>query len=373
MPVLIAGAVAADATIANALQPPTRCIQSSGGVAVPGDWLSRCLAAQQVPGCTAHYLSGSTMLVTATVQTRINNAALVASLGLDPTQVAAFKSRIATGTYTVAPDGGERVPNSFPRKNGVAWVGPNGVPWTFSQSQALLNDQQPAWYHNFLTTPQGLVSPPGCYFVPMLLETADYASDKIVEAVSNAQGNWLIGQGEPDGHGYTPAQVVANWGTLVNHPAILANPQIKLVSPYPQGDQSGAGSFLRQVEAGIISAGFRMWDAISFDRYAPLATILTIITNYRAVWPTMDLWIPEYSIDSGFGGGGASYAAQADFMKAASEAFDRMPYLTHHACWYSGPATFGPNNFTLRALYDNAALPTPLAPVWRNCGKSLPI
>lgn len=378
MPVLIAGAVAADATIANALQPPTRCVQSAGGVVVPGDWLSLCLAGQQVAGCTAHYLVGSTMTVTATVQARINDAALVASLGLNAAQVAAFKGRIASGVYVGTPGAGEGPPIAA-RKNGVAWVGfftsaetPTNIPWTVAQAQAALNDQRPAWWHNFEVSKQGLVSPPGSYFVPMVLETSDYAPGKISTAVANAEGNWIIGQGEPDGHGYTPAQVVANWGTLVNHPDIVANPQIKLVSPYPQGDQSGAGSYLRQVEAGIISAGYRMWDAIAFDRYAPLATIQTIIANYRAVWPTTDLWIPEYSIDSGFGGAGASYAAQADYMKACSEAFDRLPYLTHHACWYSGPASWGPNNFTLRALYDNAAQPTPLAPVWRNCGKYLP-
>lgn len=381
MPVRISGAVAADTAIANALQPPTRGVAGPGTTAIPSDWLSRCLAGQVVPGCTYHILEGTTLQVTPTVQTRINDAALVASLGLDSAQVAAFKGRINSGTYIGPTDGsGEGPPNSFPRKNGVAWVGfftsagtATNIPWSVAQAQAALNDQAPAWWHNFEVSKQGLVSPPGSYFVPMILETSDFAADKISTAVANAEGNWIIGQGEPDGHGYTPAQVVTNWGSLVNHPDIIANPQIKLVSPYPQGDQSAPGSFLRQVEAGIVAAGYRMWDAIAFDRYAPLATIQTIIANYRAVWPTTDLWIPEYSVDSGFGGGGASYATQAAYMKACSEAFDRLPYLTHHACWYSGPASWGPNNFTLRALYDNAAQPTPLAPVWRNCGLYLPI
>lgn len=378
MPVRISSAVTADRNIANALQPPTKGL--GGGLSIPSDWLTQCLAGTKVAGCTAHYIdTGSTMLVTPTVQVRINNAALVASLGLDSAQVAAFKSRIASGTYVATP-GTERLPNSFPRKVGVSFVpfhtssgAANNTRWTLAQQQATLDDQKPAWWHNFQPTPEGIVSPPGTKFVPMLFATSDYTPSKIASAVANAEDGWIMGQGEPDMNGTTVAEVITNWGTLVNDASIVANPQIKLVSPYPAGDQSGTGSFLRQVESGIISNGWRMWDAVAFDRYAPEATILGIVANYHALWPSMPIWIPEYAIDSGVNGLGATMAAQAAFMQSIAESLDKLSYVARHACWFNGPSDWGTNFFTSRALYDNSAAPTMLAPTWNACGRSLPI
>lgn len=379
MPVRISGAVAADAAIANALQPPTRGVGSPGTTAIPSDWLSRCLAGQVVPGCTYHLLEGTTLQVSPTVQTRIKDDALVASLGLNQAQVDAFKARIAAGTYVATP-GTERVPNSFPRKVGVSFVpfqtssgAANNTVYSLAQQQATLNDQKPAWWHNFQPTPEGVVSPAGTVFVPMLLQTSDYSPAKISAAVANAQGGWIMGQGEPDMNGTPLAQAIINWGTLVNDASIIANPQIKLVSPYPAGDQSAGGSYLQQFMAGITSNGNRLPDAIAFDRYAPEATILTIVANYHAAFPSYELWIPEYAIDSGVNGGGASQATQAAFMQSIAESLDKISYVTHHAIWYNGPATWGVNNFTPRALYDNAAAPTALAATWKTCGRSLPI
>lgn len=376
MPVLITGAVAADVAIANALQVPTKGI--GGGLSFPGDWLAQCIAGTRVPGCTTHSIEGTTMLVTPTVQTRIKDAALVASLGLNGAQVTAFKGRIAAGTYVASPGGGELMPMS-PRKVGVACVpfhDSNGTltnTWTLAQQQAALDDQLPTWWHNFQPTPEGIVSPPGSYFVPMLLATSDYTAPKIASAVANAEGNWIMGQGEPDGRGVSVAQAVANWVTLVTDPSIVANPQIKLVFPYQAGDGSAGGSYIQQVMAGVISAGCRLPDEMAVDRYSTEAVILAVLANYHAAFPTYGLWIPEFSIDTGAAGAGASYATESAFDQSIAQSLDRLSYVTHHAKWYQGPTVYGANNFTLRALYDTSAQPTPTAAVWRACGRTLPI
>lgn len=376
MPCLIAGAVAADVSIANALQPPTRCVSSN--ISIPGNWLSQCIAGTPVPGCTTHYILGTTMLVTPTVQTRINDAALVASLGLNAAEVAAFKGRIAAGTYVPTP-GGEG-PAMNPRKAGVCLVpfhtstgAANNTVYSLAQQQATLDDQLPAWWHNFQPTPEGVVSPAGCYFVPMLFATSDYTPAKIASAVANAEGNWIMGQGEPDGNGTLVAQAILNWGTLVNDASILANPQIKLVSIYPQGDQSAGGSYLQTWLAGITANGNRLPDAIAFDRYAPEATIMTILANYRTAFPGYTFWIPEFALDSGAGGGGNSQASRIAWMQSISATLDRQSDVTHYAIWYQGPATWGANNFSSQCLYDNSATATALAPVWKTCGRYLPI
>lgn len=206
----------------------------------------------------------------------------------------------------------------------------------------------------------------------MLLATSDYVPAKIASAVANAEGNWIMGQGEPDGRGVSVAQAVINWGLLVNDASILANPQIKLVSPYQQGDGSAGGSYLQQFLTGITAAGFRLPDAIACDRYNTIAFLTQQLNNYHTAFPTYEIWIPEFCIDTGAAGGGASMATEIAYLKLISMVFDRMPWVTHYAVWYNGPSTWNANNFTLRALYDNSAAPTALAPVWRECGKFLP-
>lgn len=377
MPCLISGATTTDRDIANALQPPTKGL--GGGLNFPSDWLTQCLAGTRVAGCTAHYIdAGSTMLVTPTVQTRVLNNALVLSLGFTQPQIDAFKGRIAAGTYVATPGGEGPVMN--PRKAGVAYVAfttssgaANNTVYSLAQQQATIDNQLPSWWHNFQPTPEGVVSPSGAKFVPMLYGNQDYTSVRIASAVANAEANWIMGQGEPDSAGVSVAQAVTNWGTLVNDSSITGNPQIKLVSIYQAGDGSAGGSYFQQWLSGITTAGYRLPDAIALDRYSVEANVLSVVANYHAAFPTYELWIPEFNIDSGAGGGGASKATEAAYMQSISVSLDRLSYVTHYAIWYNGPQTWGGNNFTLRALYDNSAVATSTAPVWNRCGRYLPI
>lgn len=382
MPVLISGAVAADVAIANALQPPTRGI--GGGVTIPSDWFSRSVNGERIPGCTTHSIEGTTMLVTPTVQTRIKDAALVASLGLNSAQVAAFKTRIASGTYVATP--GEEFVVMNPRKVGVAAVplvdgGSALNPWTAAQQKAALEGSQVSYWHNFEAIPEVILPlSTGAQFIPMLGLINNVNSAAITAAVANAQANRILFLGEPDGRMVTVQQAVDLWNTVTNHSAITSNPQIKLCSPYTAADGSLANSWLKQWFTGI--AGMRQPDAVGLDRYTgTVSTFMQRVTDYHAAFG-LPIWIGEFAPDSGADGVGGlmSQANEVIWMQALSRELDRCdglngrPNVEMYFLWYLGPKQYTTNGFALRALFDNAGVATsPLNPTWQQCGRLLPI
>lgn len=342
------------------------------------------MAGTRVPGCTAHTLeSGGFMWVTPTVQQRIKDGSLVAALGLDPTQVAAFRTRIDAGTYFGPTDGGGELLPVAVRKCGVAVValydgaGNRNNPWTIEQQHAALEDLQPAWWHNFEPSSEGIsLLSNGGYFVPMLVDVTDHTPAKIATAVANAQGGYIMSLGEADGHGWTVQQGIDAWGALVTDAAILARPDIKLGSPYTVTDGSVAGSWFQLWYAGIKAAGYRTPDFFDLDKYGSSNGVTDRVNNYFAAFPEIsDFWIPEYAIDTGSSVSAVPQSQEIPYMQLMSQTFDRDRYakLTHHAKWLLGPRHFTIYDWHGREMYDDAAQPMSTAAVWRDCGRYLPI
>lgn len=100
---VIAGAVAADVTIMQTLDPPQRGCTGSAGkqLTIPSDWLARCIAGQTVEGCSYPVIeAGGAMLVSDTAQSRTGNPTYTS--GLNAGQLAAFVSKLASAVVVSA-------------------------------------------------------------------------------------------------------------------------------------------------------------------------------------------------------------------------------------------------------------------------------
>lgn len=94
---IIASAVAADVTVALALDPPVRGCSAGPGlhVAIPTDWFVRCNAGEQIAGCNySHLETDGALYVSDVAQSRTANP--VYTTGLNAGQLSAFVTKLGT-------------------------------------------------------------------------------------------------------------------------------------------------------------------------------------------------------------------------------------------------------------------------------------
>jgi len=94
---VIPAAVAADVTIALALDPPVSGCHGGGGVhvGIPPDWFVRCNSGQAVPGCNySHLEDDGALYVSDAAQSRVANPAYTTVLNAG--QLAAFVTKLST-------------------------------------------------------------------------------------------------------------------------------------------------------------------------------------------------------------------------------------------------------------------------------------
>jgi hypothetical protein len=102
---VIASAVLADASVCNALQPPTRGASAGGGVhiVIPANFAALIAAGQDVPGCTyARVEADGTLVVSDQVQAQLAVPADVKSL--PAADVADLTARLAAAVSVATVD-----------------------------------------------------------------------------------------------------------------------------------------------------------------------------------------------------------------------------------------------------------------------------
>lgn len=98
----IPGAVAADVTVALALDPPARgCLTSRGTqLVIPPDWFARCVAGEQIDGCNYSKIEADgSLYVSDVAQSRVANPTY--TTGLNAGQLSAFVTKLATAVVVV--------------------------------------------------------------------------------------------------------------------------------------------------------------------------------------------------------------------------------------------------------------------------------
>lgn len=277
-------------------------------------------------------------------------------------------------------------------KSGVVLYQEEQTTWNgqHAQIQSLLADQKLRWWRNYTPTPQGISDPPapgGSQFLPMIPfpvfhsgvnPNVDYSPTPtaIANAIANAHG-YIATWAEPDGFGFSVAESVAGWHTLLADAGIIAFRAGggKLIGPYTVTDGSVGGSYYQQFLTGIAGNGDPDPDEVSLDRYAGttdntanVATIMGRINNYHAAFPTKQLWLIEYAI----GNNPAITDAQiVDFMTQMRTQLDGLSYISGDFWFYLGPrlgvAEFG--SVRQAALYNDDFSIRIAGSAWKKLGR----
>lgn len=296
---------------------------------------------------------------------------------------------------------------STPNKAGIAAIPAFENPWTLTQQQNTVSDQQPYYWHNFSATPS-VASPTttsGGVYVPFLVDTTDLTNHTTVTtAVTNAAASrYILTLGEFDGHGWTDLQACNAWHTLVTDSSILAHREIRLIGAYTVQDSGAvAGTCDASTESGIdpscnhlrtlyncilgvngphAGTADRMWDVMALDRYSSDPNIINQrLINYKAAYPQFTFVIPEFGITSNTPP--ATDSAVMAGMDALSLLWDPDPKVVFYAWWYMGPDSFGTpnppgNSITSYAnwntqLYDDSATITVVGAHWKTVGRHYP-
>lgn len=315
------------------------------------------------------------------------------SVGAHTIVARAVRGSVHTDSPPVAINVQAAVAATLAQKSGVVLYQEEQTSWNGQHAlvQATLVDQNPRWWRNYTPTPQGIADPlpGGGQFLPMIPFPAfhpalnphvDYSPTPtaIAQCIANAHG-YIATWAEPDGFGFSVAESVAGWHTLVTDPGIIAWRAAggKLIGPYTVSDGSGAGSYFQQFLAGVAANGDPEPDEYSLDKYGSdaaslasnVATIMTRVNNYHTAFPTKQLWLLEYDIIAGFSQ--ASDQLQIDFMAAMRAQLDPLPWITGDFWFYQGPkngvAAFGSSRAA--SLYNDDGTITIAGTAWKQLGR----
>lgn len=222
-------------------------------------------------------------------------------------------------------------------------------------ASALLADSGARWYYTWAPDHQGIDTPSGCEFVPMIWGEKDLTDDALRRA--KASGTTLLGFNEPDVQSQANMSVEAAldaWPRLQQTGLRLGAPGVSL-------DADVEGQWLDRFMNGVRSRGYRvdfipvhwyiwppLWDDYSTKKaVASLRGYLDSTHNrYR-----LPLWLDEFSLIRWGTSGGKTkdLRAQAEFLTAAATMMVSLPYVERWAWFSLTPAPYSP----VTALYNS--------------------
>lgn len=217
-------------------------------------------------------------------------------------------------------------------KKGVAVWNFNGV------SQALANSRA-SWYYTWSPRHDGVTTPKGAQFVPMIWGAKDVNDSAL--AAAKAAGPYLLAFNEPDLAGQanlSVEQALDLWPRLQATGSKLSSPAVAFGGADP-------GGWLDRFMSGARSRGYRV-DFVALHWYGGDFTTANAVDQLRrylqAVYERYrkPIWLTEFALID-FSGGGArfpSQAQQAAFVTAAARMLGGLSYLQRYA-WFGLPAT----------------------------------
>ena len=240
----------------------------------------------------------------------------------------------------VAPDAHARV-GPARLASDAAQASKKGVSaWTFRGVDTALRKSGASWYYTWGSSHQGIKSPHGVQFVPMIWGPADVTAATLRQV--RREGPYLLGFNEPDNAGQSNmpvSQALALW------PRLMAT-HLKLGSPAVAANAATPGGWLDQFMKGAKAAGDRVnfitvhWYGADF---ATSAAVDQLESYLRAIHSRYHLpvWLTEFALIR-FGSTTVfpSPRQQAAFLTAATGMLQRLSFVQHYA-WFALPATAG--------------------------------
>lgn len=238
--------------------------------------------------------------------------------------------------------------------------------WQGKKVSASLADSGARWYYTWTPDHEGIDTPSGCEFVPMIWGRRDLTDDALRRAKSH--GTVLLGFNEPDVHKQANMSVneaLNAWPRLQQTGLSLGAPAVATLGDVP-------GKWLDQFMSGARSRGHRV-DFIPVHWYLSpelrdAYTTATAVEDLRRYLEAvhirygLPLWLTEFSLIT-YRDGAQVMAprVQAEFLAAAASMMTTLPYLERWAWFSLPPWPEGPDT----ALYDAAGRVTEVGQQFR--------
>jgi RNA polymerase sigma factor (sigma-70 family) len=219
-------------------------------------------------------------------------------------------------------------------RKGVATWNTTGVSQALARSGA-------SWYYDWAASPNGITTPPGASFVPMIWGAAN-ATTATLNEVSH-EGHILLGFNEPDLGGQanmTVRQALDLWPKLMATGMTLGSPAVAYDAATPGGwlDQFMRGAAARGYRVNFITVHWYGGDFRTGPAVQELESYLQAIYNRYH----LPIWVTEFAL-ANFGSATPVFptlAQQAAFLTAAAKMLDGLPYVQRYA-WFALPTSTG--------------------------------
>ncbi|WP_232533988.1 glycoside hydrolase family protein [Plantactinospora sp. KBS50] len=269
------------------------------------------------------------------------DAAATAALGTPSPSPSATSG--AAGTGTPSPSGRSTAraadpaaPASPAVKAGSSRKGV-GV-WTFDGVSQALAGSTAGWYYTWNVGHQGVTTPKGTEFVPMIWGPGSLTASNLRQAKAN--GRYLLGFNEPDMGGQanmSVEQALDLWPQLEATGLTLGSPAVAW-----GGDRQG--EWLDRFMSGARQRGYRV-DFIALHWYGGDFTTANAVNQLKSYLSAvharygLPIWLTEFAlIDFSNGVRFPSQDQQAAFLTAATRMLDGLSWL-HRYAWFGLPAT----------------------------------
>jgi hypothetical protein len=248
--------------------------------------------------------------------------------------------------------GGAAHPNTTtaPAKNAKKGVSA----WSFPGARTALSKSGGSWYYTWATNHNGITTPKGVHFVPMIWGAGSVTTASLQQARRSA--HVLLAFNEPDmssQSNLTVASALNLWPKLMATGMRLGSPAVAYGGDTPGGwlDQFMRGAAARHYRVSFITLH---WYGGDFTTAAAVSQLKSYI---QAVWNRYHkpIWLTEFALIR-FGATTVypSPQQQAAFVTAATTMLQRISYVWRYA-WFSLPASSTDGSV---GLFRSGAMPT---------------
>ncbi|MDH2427522.1 glycosyl hydrolase [Sphaerisporangium sp. TRM90804] len=224
-------------------------------------------------------------------------------------------------------------PSKTPTKPSAASAKKGVGVWQMPGVSTALANSKASWYYTWAVNHNGVTTPAGTQFVPMIWGAASVTEANLAQA--KAAGPYLLGFNEPDfaeQSNMSVDQALSLWPKLMNAGKVLGSPAVAW-----GGDR--AGGWLDRFMTGAAERNYRVdfitlhWYGGDFRTEAAVGQLKSYIQNvynrYRK-----PIWLTEYAlIDFSNGVRFPTEAQQAAFVTASAEMLESLPYVQRYA-WF---------------------------------------
>ncbi|MGA3351815.1 MAG: glycosyl hydrolase [Acidimicrobiales bacterium] len=210
--------------------------------------------------------------------------------------------------------------------------------WAFRGVNSALEESGATWYLTWSTTHDGVVTPRGAQFVPMVRAAANVTPATLAQAEHS--GPALLTFNEPDldtQADMTVDQALSIWPKLMATGLLLASPAVATGAAKPGGwlDRFMKGVEQRHYRVNFIAVH---WYGADFQTGAAVAQLKTYLESVHRRYG-LPVWLTEYALID-FAADGPIFPTgveQAAFVTASARMLDSLAFVQRYA-WFALPA-----------------------------------